>query len=122
MSFTINNLSAGQSQTLNLTAQVADSKTVPAGVTCEQNNTNNVTNRVIATDNNGGSDNDSSTVCLQNGVVNPTPAVLPAMTSVTTTPATGPELIPLALLFPSALGGLFLRKRSKKSITEGGEK
>jgi len=116
LSLIVSNLGAGQSQTINLTAQVTDSKTVPVGVTCEKNNTNNVTNRVTATDNNGDSDNDSSTVCLQNST-----AVLPA-TTVATTPATGPELIPLALLFPSALGGFILRRKSKKSIIEGGEK
>jgi uncharacterized repeat protein (TIGR01451 family) len=116
LSFTVNNLGAGQNQKFNLTAQIADSKTVPVGVTCEQNNTNNVTNRVTATDTNGVSDNDSSQVCIQNST-----AVLPAAT-VKTTPATGPEMIPLALLFPGALGGLFLRKKSKKSLSEGGEK
>jgi uncharacterized repeat protein (TIGR01451 family) len=107
LSLTVSNLGAGQSQTLNLTAQVADSKTVPAGVTCEQNNTNNVTNRVTATDTNGSNDSASSTICIQNST-----AVLPA-TTVKTTPATGPEMIPLALLFPGALGGLFLRRKSK---------
>jgi uncharacterized repeat protein (TIGR01451 family) len=113
LSFTISNLGAGQSQTLKLQAQTADSKTVPAGVTCELNNTNNVTNRVIVTDTNGASDSDSSTVCIQNST-----AVLPAAT-VKTTPPTGPEMIPLALLFPGALGGLFLRKKSKKDMIGG---
>jgi uncharacterized repeat protein (TIGR01451 family) len=101
LTFTISNLGAGQNQTINLTAQAADSKTVPVGVTC-----NGTTNKVTATDNNGDSDNASSTVCIQNST-----AVLPA-TTVKTTPATGPEMIPLALLFPGALGGFILRKKS----------
>lgn len=112
LSFTVNNLGAGQNQKFNLTAQIADSKTVPAGVTCELNDTNNVTNKVTATDTNGASDSDSSTVCIQNST-----AVLPAAT-VKTTPATGPEMIPLLLLFPGALGGLFLRKRSNKKLID----
>lgn len=114
LSFTINNLGAGQSQTFNLSAKTSDSKTIPAGITC-------VVNQANANDTHGDSTSDSSQACIQNGVVNPTTAVLPAAT-VKTTPPTGPELIPLALLFPSALGGLFLRRKSKKDIIEGGEK
>jgi hypothetical protein len=113
LSFTISNLGAGQNQTINLTAQVVDSKTVPAGVICDGRTTNNVT----ISDNNGGSTGDSSQVCIQNST-----AVLHAAT-VTTTPATGPEMIPLALLLPGALGGFILRRKSnKKLINEGGEK
>jgi uncharacterized repeat protein (TIGR01451 family) len=116
LTFTISNLGAGQNQTVNLQAQIADSKTVPAGVVCDQNGTNFVTNRVAAADTNGASANDTAQICIQNST-----AVLPAAT-VRTTPATGPEMIPLLLLFPGALGGLFLRKKSKKSIIEGGDK
>jgi uncharacterized repeat protein (TIGR01451 family) len=110
LTFTISNLGVGQNQTINLQAQAADSKTVPVGVICDDRTTNKVT----AIDNNGISNNDSSEVCIQNST-----AVLPA-TTVKTTPATGPEMIPLALLFPGALGGFFLRKKSnhvnKKTI------
>ena len=112
LSFTISNLGAGQNQTINLTAQAADSKTVPVGVICDGRTTNNVT----ISDNNGGSTGDSSQVCIQNST-----AVLPA-TTVKTTPATGPEMIPLALLLPGALGGFILRRKSKKIDFEGGEK
>jgi hypothetical protein len=52
--------------------------------------------------------------------VTPTPVVLSAAI-VKTTPATGPEMLPLFGLIPAALGGLFLRKKSKHNI-EGGEK
>jgi len=109
LSFTVNNLGAGQSQTFNLTAKTADSKTVPAGITC-------VVNQAVVDDEHGDSTSDSSQACIQNST-----AVLPAAT-VKVTPPTGPELIPLALLLPGALGGLFLRKKSKKSIIEGGNK
>jgi uncharacterized repeat protein (TIGR01451 family) len=109
LSFTINNLGAGKSQTFNLQTKTADSKTVPAGITC-------VVNQASADDTHGDTDADSSQACIQNST-----AVLPAAT-VKTTPATGPELIPLALLFPGALGGLFLRRKSKKLSFEGGEK
>ena len=99
LSFTISNLGAGQSQTFNLSAKTADSKTVPAGITC-------AINQASADDTHGDIDSDSAQACIQNST-----AVLPAAT-VKTTPATGPELIPLALLFPGALGGFFLRRKS----------
>jgi uncharacterized repeat protein (TIGR01451 family) len=110
LTFTVNNLGAGQSQTYNLQAKTADSKTVPVGITCVVNNAN-------ATDTNGNNATTSSQACIQNST-----AVLPVITTVKTTPATGPEMIPLALLFPGAMGGLFLRKKSKKTLSEGGEK
>jgi uncharacterized repeat protein (TIGR01451 family) len=110
LTFTISNLGAGQNQKIDLTAQTADSKTLPVGMTC-------VINQANATDTNGANSFSSSQACIQN-----TTAVLPAVT-VKTTPATGPEMIPLALLFPGALGGIFLRRKSnKKLINEGGEK
>jgi len=109
LSFTVSNLGAGQSQTFNLQAKTADSKTVPSGVTC-------VVNQANGDDTHGDTASDSSQACIQNST-----AVLPAAT-VKTTPATGPEMLPLALLFPGALGGLFLRKKSKKDIVEGGIK
>lgn len=107
LTFTISNLGAGQNQKINLTAQIADSKTVPVGMTC-------VINNASATDTNGLSSYSSSQACIQNST-----AVLPAVTTVKTTPATGPELLPLALLFPGALGGLFLRNKSKKAMIGG---
>ena len=110
LTFTISNLGAGQNQKIDLTAQTADSKTLPVGMTC-------VINQANATDTNGANSFSSSQACIQNST-----AVLPAVT-VKTTPATGPEMIPLALLFPGALGGIFLRRKSnKKLINEGGEK
>jgi uncharacterized repeat protein (TIGR01451 family) len=109
LTFTINNLGGGQSQTFNLQAQTANSGTVPVGITC-------VVNQASVNDNNGNTTSDSSQACIQNGAT-----VLPP-TTIKTTPPTGPEMLPLALLFPGALGGIFLRKKSKKSIIEGGEK
>jgi uncharacterized repeat protein (TIGR01451 family) len=106
LSITVNNLGAGQSQTFNLKATTANSSTVPQGITC-------VTNQVNATDPNNVTDSDSSQACIQNTVApTPTPVILPVV-PVKTTPPTGPEMLPLALLFPGAIGGLFLRRKSK---------
>ena len=114
LTFVVNNLNVGRSQTFNLSGKIANSG-VPQGITC-------VVNQAAGTDNNGDTNTASSQLCIQNVVnVTPTPVVLSAAI-VKTTPATGPEMLPLFGLIPAALGGLFLRKKSKKSIVEGGER
>jgi uncharacterized repeat protein (TIGR01451 family) len=113
LTFVVNDLNVGQSQTFNLSGKIANSG-VPSGITC-------VINQASGTDNNGDTNNASSQLCIQN-VTSPTstPVVLP-VAQVKTTPPTGPEMLPLALLFPGGLAGIFLRKKSKHNI-EGGEK
>ena len=114
LTFVVNNLNVGQSQTFNLSGKIANSG-VPAGITC-------VVNQAAGTDNNGDTNTASSQLCIQNVVSpTPTPVVLP-VAQVKITPPTGPEMLPLFGLIPGALGGLYLRKKSKKSIVEGGEK
>ncbi len=123
LTFVANNLNIGQSQTFNLSGKIASSG-IPQGTPC-------VMNQATGTDNNGDTNAASSWFCIQN-VVNPTPtptatptpapapAVLP-VTQVKTTPPTGPEMLPLLVLIPGALGGVFLRKKSKHNM-QGGEK
>jgi uncharacterized repeat protein (TIGR01451 family) len=113
LTFVVSNLNVGQSQTINLSGKIANTN-VPQGITC-------VINQAAGTDNNGNSNTASSQLCITNVVnVTPAPVILP-ITKVKTTPATGPEMLPLLALIPGALGGLFLRKKSKYNI-EGGEK
>jgi uncharacterized repeat protein (TIGR01451 family) len=114
LTFVVNNLNAGQNQTFNLSGKVANSG-VPQGITC-------VVNQAAGTDNNGDTNTASSQLCITN-VTNPapTPVILP-VTKVKTTPPTGPEMLPLFALIPGALSGLYLRKKSKNSIVEGGER
>lgn len=117
LSFTISNLGVGQSQTVFIDTKVVASGNLPANqaTTC-------MTNNVNANDNNGDTGNASSNFCVQQTVLGASQPVLPVPT-VKTTPATGPEMLPLALLFPGALGGLFLRRKSyKKLFNKGGEK
>jgi uncharacterized repeat protein (TIGR01451 family) len=113
LTFVVNNLNVGQNQTFNLSGKIASSG-VPAGITC-------VVNQASGTDNNGDTNTASSQLCIQN-VVNgtPTPVVLP-VAQIKTTPPTGPEMLPLLALIPGALGGLYLRRKSKHNF-EGGEK
>jgi uncharacterized repeat protein (TIGR01451 family) len=114
LTFVVNNLNAGQSQTFNLSGKVASSG-VPQGITC-------VVNQAAGTDNNGDTNTASSQLCITN-VVNPTPTpVLLPVAQIKTTPPTGPEMLPLLALIPGALSGLYLRKKSKNSIVEGGER
>lgn len=114
LTFVVNNLDVGQSQTFNLSGKIANAG-VPQGITC-------VINQAAGTDNNGDTNSASSQLCIQN-VTSPTPTpVLLPVAQVKTTPPTGPEMLPLVLLFPGALGGLFLRRKSQKSIVKGGEK
>ncbi|MGA2968015.1 MAG: hypothetical protein ABSD69_02505 [Candidatus Levyibacteriota bacterium] len=114
LTFVVYNLNVGQSQTFNLSGKIANSG-VPQGITC-------VVNQAAGTDNNGDTNTASSQLCIQNVTnVTPTPVVLPVV-QVRTTPPTGPEMLPLALLFPGGLAGIFLRKRSKKLDFKGGEK
>jgi uncharacterized repeat protein (TIGR01451 family) len=101
--FVVTNLGAGQTQSFYVNGQVYGSG-VPQGITC-------VVNQVTGTDNNGNSSNSSSKYCIQRTI-----------SKVVTTPATGPEMLPLALLFPGALGGIILRKKSNKLDFRGGEK
>jgi uncharacterized repeat protein (TIGR01451 family) len=113
LTFVVNNLNIGQSQTFNVSGKVANSG-VPLGTPC-------VMNQVAGTDNNGDTNAASSWFCIQNVInVTPTPVLLP-VAQVKTTPPTGPEMLPLALLFPGGLAGLFLRKKSKHNF-KGGEK
>ena len=113
LTFVVNNLNVGQSQTFNLSGKIA-SANVPQGITC-------VVNQASGTDNNGDTNTASSQLCIQNVVnVIPTPVLLP-VPQVKTTPPTGPEMLPLLALIPGGLAGLFLRKKSKHNI-EGGEK
>jgi uncharacterized repeat protein (TIGR01451 family) len=113
LTFVVNNLGAGQTQTFNVSGKIAGSG-VPTGAPC-------IVNQVTGTDNNGNSSNSSSEFCIQNGVTPTlTPALLPVV-PVTKTPPTGPEMLPIALLIPGALSGLYLRRKSKNGFG-GGEK
>lgn len=114
LSFTVSNLGPGDNQSYILNAKVADAKSMPVdkSVIC-------TTNKTIATDTNGATDSDSSQLCIQKTVTQ----VLPAAT-LKTTPPTGPEMLPLAMLLPGALWGLTLRKKSTRmsDALKGGNK
>lgn len=102
LTFTINNLGANQSQEFFVTGKIAEANLLPSdqGIVC-------VINQASATDPNGDTNSTSSQFCIQKQVLGAAQPVL------VTTPATGPEMLPLALLLPGGLGGLLLRKKSQ---------
>lgn len=102
LTFTVTNLQPGQSQTYDITGKLAETNLFPydQGTTC-------LINQAAATDTNGATNTSSSQFCVEK-------QVLGATQPVTTTPATGPEMLPLISLIPGALGGFYLRKKSIK--------
>ncbi|HSX40136.1 MAG TPA: hypothetical protein VLF68_00840 [Candidatus Saccharimonadales bacterium] len=113
LTFTMTNLAAGETRTVNLSGTVAGANSLPSdqGITCPVNQAN-------ATADNGQTAQASSQLCIQKQGV-PTAnvptkgglTVFPAPT-VTTTPPTGPEALALLGLIPTAAAGFVLRKKS----------
>lgn len=113
LTFTVNNLGAGASQTFDVQAKVADQGSLPTdqGVVC-------VVNQASATTNDNKQSSDNAQFCIEKpGQPGTTTKgglkVFPAP-KVVTTPATGPEMLPLIGLIPGGALGLFLRKKSSK--------
>lgn len=108
LTFSFDNLNSGQSRTFDLKAKVTDSANIPFtnGVVC-------VVNQVIGTTSDNKTAQDNSQLCIQKQTVTKGGLPVAPAPKITTTPATGPELLPLLALLPSGLAGLILRKRSK---------
>ncbi len=108
LTFTLQDLGAGETRTYNVTGQIAGSSSLPSdqGTIC-------LINKATGTDNNGTQNSSSSQFCVEQSVLGTsTPQVY--STTVTTTPATGPEMLPLMALIPGGLGGFVLRKKAIK--------
>ncbi len=117
LTFDIGNLGVGESRTFTIVTKVADEGQLPSdqGITC-------VVNQVMATSDSGQQNSDNSQFCIQKQILGETKGglkVLPAP-KVTTTPPTGPEMLPLIGLIPTGIFGFILRKKSYKNW--GGEK
>lgn len=107
LTITVTNLQPGQSQTYDVTGKLADANLMPSdqGVIC-------LVNQATGTDNNGVTNTSSSQFCVQKSVLGTSFPVYATKGGITTTPATGPEMLPLVLLLPGALSGIILRKKS----------
>lgn len=107
LTYTISNLAAGQTSTQIVTGKIAEANLMPSdqGVIC-------LVNQATGTDNNGVADTSSSQFCIQKSVLGTTEPQVFAAPKVISTPATGPEMLPLLSLIPGGLAGLILRKKS----------
>lgn len=127
LSFDVNDLNANETRTFNIVGKVVKAENLPInqGTVC-------VVNQATAKDvtNTGNPSIDTAQLCIQKGIVSqPQVVVQPGETTVIpsetkggikvfppqktfTTPATGPEMLPLLALLPTGLLGAFLRKKS----------
>lgn len=113
LTFTVDNLQPGENREVGtIQVQVVDSKGLSDGVNCEPKNL------AFATSNTGQTSQDTSSFCIEKILTKGGLPVFPP-SKITTTPPTGPELIPLIGLLPAGLSGWFLRK---KSDIKGGKK
>jgi len=110
LTFDIGDLKSGESKTYTVVGKIDDSsKFPPTGTICE-------VNQVIITADNGQTAQDNTQFCIETksqttkgGLpVEPAPKII-------TTPATGPEMLPLLALLPGGLAGFILRKKSRVS-------
>lgn len=109
LTLTVTNLQPGQSQTYDVTGKVAEANLMPSdqGVIC-------LINQASATDKNGATNTSSSQFCVQKSVLGSSePQVFTTKGGLSSTPATGPEMLPLLSLIPGGLAGLILRKKTK---------
>lgn len=107
LSFTIGSLPVGQSREFIITSKVDDEGKLPtnSGVNC-------LVNTARAVDASGAAAEDSSQVCIQKNFVTavPTPEVFQKV-PVKNIPNTGPEMLPLIGLIPTAIAGFMLRRK-----------
>lgn len=114
-SFGLDNLNPGESRVFTITGKVVPANQLPGdkSVVC-------VVNQATATTADGLMSQSNSQFCIEKVTITPTPVpttkgglkVFPAP-QVTTTPPTGPEMLPLIGLIPTGILGAFLKRKSK---------
>lgn len=107
LTINVGTLKAGESKTFVVTGKLADANLMPSdqGVIC-------LINQASATNEEGATNTANSQFCVQKQVLGSQPQVFTTKGGLTSTPATGPEMLPLMSLIPGALGGFYLRKKS----------
>jgi uncharacterized repeat protein (TIGR01451 family) len=111
LTFNLNNLNGGKSQTFNVQAKVVDGANIPFanGVVC-------VVNQAFGRTSDGQTSQDNSQLCISKTTVIKTKGGLPVMPApkIITTPPTGPEMLPLLALIPTGIAGFILRRKVNK--------
>ena len=108
LNFQVDNLNPGETRVFTLTGQVAGS--VAQDVTCEAN-------QVTGTGDSGQTSTAVSQFCIQNSTPTTTKGglpIYPVPQKQFSTPATGPEELPMIGIAISAVSGFILRKKSSK--------
>lgn len=106
LTWTINSLSPGQSQTFNISGQVVSANQMPNnGIIC-------VVNQVTASDNEAQAQANAQ-FCIQESTTSSNQLTVFPVPSITKTPPTGPELFSLLSLFSAGLSGIVLRSKSR---------
>jgi|GEM_PF-575589 len=107
VTYTINDLKAGQTQEHDISVTVNTDLPADKGVMC-------LTNNVKGSDNHGNEAKDDASFCVEKEVVTskPTPQVYDK-TPVKNIPNTGPEMLPLLGLIPAGLLGAAMRRKNK---------
>ncbi len=113
LTFNAGDFTSGQTKSFTVNAKVDDASNLPQnqGIVCETNQSivsvNDFTNQ------------DNASFCIQNptlGTTTPTTKggqVIYPVSKAKTTPKTGPEMLDLLALIPSALGGVILRRKTR---------
>lgn len=111
LSFKVDNLNPNESRVFTITGKIASADKLPdQTIDCE-------VNQAIATIDSGVVGQDNSQFCIQKQVITQVPSItkggLKVFTpqQVTTTPSTGPEMLPLLALIPTGLAGIFLKRK-----------
>ena len=114
VTFQVMNLNPNETRVFTLQGQVSADKGLPTNqtVTCD-------VNRVEATGDNGQKSTDNSQFCIEKTQKPSVPTtkgglpIHPVPQKQFTTPATGPEMLPLIGILGSAISGFYLRRRNK---------
>jgi len=103
LSFEVDNLASNESRTFTIMGKITDANQIPLdkGIIC-------VVNQATATnlDSPSQSSQDNSQLCIEKAQGFP----IFSTTTVTVTPATGPEMFGLIVLIPTGIAGFMLRK------------
>lgn len=116
LTFEINNLGAGKSQTFTLEAKTADQENLPTdqNVTCVVNQAKATSEKMESSDNSQFCIEKSTEETPKGGTTTKGGKKVFPAPKVVKTPDTGPEMLALVGLIPMGVGGLILRRKTSR--------